>query len=180
MKTSVKTCLSAFAISLSLLSSCSTSQTVLPPSNPDRKFTTENNIPIHICAWIDHMSPVGYPNRVLPGGIYFVEVINDMANIMLPYIGQVYMPRYNSEGSSFKEPYTDLKVERNKKNNASIMTFKTSHDNIVYTVNMELWDGGPVDITLTPNNAQSCHYSGTWDEKQLYDKEGNPLTKKYY
>ena len=178
MKHFTKACFSALLISIVTLTSCATQQQNVTPSNPNRKFTIENNIPIHIHADMDSMTPLGYPRRVLTNR-YFIEVLNETVAVQLPYVGRVYMPQY-AEGPSFNETYTDLSVERNKRDNGSVMRFKTRHDGITYEITMELLDGGVAYVSLTPNNAQQCRYSGTWDEKQLYDKQGKAIDVRYY
>lgn len=178
MKKLTKACFSALLISIVALTSCVTQEQNVTPSNPNRKFTIENNIPIHIHAKMDAMTPTAHPRRILTNN-YFIEVLNETVAVQVPYVGRVYTPQY-AEGPSFNENYYNLRVERNKHDNGSIMSFKVKHDGITYDITMELIDGGVAYVTLTPNNAQQCRYSGTWDEKQLYDKQGRALDVRYY
>lgn len=178
----LKDSLSAIIICAALFTSCSTQQKVIRESNPNRKFTVENNIPIHVRAVAEYVTPASYgARRLLTGGQYFVEVLNDMAYVDLPYVGRIDMPRgFLLDGSCFKEPYRELDVERNQKDDGSIMKFKAEHEGIVYTITLNLWDGGRCEITLHPHDGQPCFFDGTWDESQLYDREGNPLPVLYY
>lgn len=179
MKAIAKACLTMLLVATAALTSCTTTQKVVRESNPNRKFTVEN-IPIHVRAVAEYIDPQGGPQFPLIGSDYFVEVLNDIAYVCLPYAGRVYSPTYVYDGTNFKEPYTNQKVERTPKDNGTVFKFTATHESIHYDFILTLWDGGHMDMSVTPNNAQTCRYSGTWDESQLYDKNGNPLDTKYY
>jgi len=179
MKGLFKNCITVMLIAITLFSSCSTSQKLVRESNPNRVFRVDN-IPIHVRCVAQYIDPMGMPQRPLVGDENFIEVLNDKVYMDLPYFGRIYFPIYTTDGSSFAEPYRDLKVVRNKKNDGTIMNFNVSHDNIHFAVEMELWDGGATHFSITPSNGQTCSFSGYWDESQLYDKYGNPVDTKYY
>jgi len=178
MKRLKKAGLAMLLMVATLLTSCAT-QKVVRESNPNRKFRVEN-IPIHVRAEADWIRPIGMPDRPLRDATNFVEVLNDKAYVDLPYYGRVYFPKYSSDGTSFAEPYTDLKVERTKKDDGTVMSFKVAHEGIKFDIILTLYDGGQMDMALTPDCAQTCYFSGTWDESQLYDKYGNPVSRLFY
>lgn len=161
-----------------MLTSCA-SQRFVRESNPNRKFTVEN-VPIHVRAEAEWIKPQGMPNHPLSVSSNFIEILNDKAYVDLPYYGRVYFPKYTTDGTSFAEPYTDLKVVRTKRDDGSVLSFKLSHESIKYEVELTLYDGGAMELMLTPDCAATCYFSGTWYESQLYDKEGNPVTRYFY
>lgn len=161
-----------------LLTSCGTPNT-LRESNPNRKFTTEN-IQIHVRAEADWVNPVGMPPFALNSSTSFIEMIGDQVFMDLPYFGRVYFPKYSNDGMSFKSNYENLVVKPTKRGDGSILTFTTEHEGIRFDVDLTLYDGGMCEIVVTPDCASTCHYSGTWYESQLYDKDGNPVEKLYY
>lgn len=175
----MKACMTIMMAAMVVITSCTVTQNAVTDSNPNRKFRVEN-IPIHVRAVTEYINPQGAPQMPIMGADYFVEVLNDMAYVCLPYAGRVYSPTYVYDGTNFKEPYSNLEVERTPKDNGTVMKFSAAHESIRYQFILTLWDGGHFDMSVTPNNAQTCFYSGTWDESQLYDKNGNPLSTKYY
>lgn len=179
MKGLNKFCMAVVLMTAALLMSCSSSQNTLSESNPNRKFVLEN-IPIHVRATATTVKPRGGRMLHLSGNENFIEVLNEKAFVDLPYWGRIYMPKYTTDGTSFAEPYTNLSVTRNAKDNCSKMKFKVSHESITYEVVLELWDGGNLDMSITPDNGEICFFSGYWDESQLYDRNGNPADKKFY
>jgi len=178
MKHLNKAYLAVILIVAALLTSCASTKPVRE-SNPNRKFTTEN-IPIHVRAEADWIRPIGAPDHPLRYTDNFIEILNDKAYVDLPYYGRVYFPKYSRDGLSFAEPYTDLKVVRTKQDDGSVMSFKVSHEGIKFDISITFYDGGQMDMAITPDCAQTCHFSGTWDESQLYDKYGNPVSRLFY
>lgn len=162
-----------------LLTSCVTPDTAIRESNPNRKFTVEN-VPIHVRAVAEYVNPQAMPTHPLNGNTNFIELINEKAFVDLPYFGRVYFPKYSNDGTSFAEPYTDMKVTRTKRDDGAILSFKLAHEGIKYDVVLTLYDGGMMDLAFTPDCASTCYFTGTWYESQLYDKEGNPVTKNFY
>lgn len=179
MKKYITIGIALLVMAVSVMTSCTSTKQLTSNSNPNRRFVLED-IPIHVRASADHYHPQGGPQMFINDPNFFVEVINDVAYVCLPYIGRIYQPVYTFDGTSFQECYKDLKVERTRKDNGSIMSFKVTHDGITYGFSITLYDGGKMDMIMQPNNGQMCSYSGTWDESQLYDANGNPLDRKMY
>ena len=114
---------------------------------------------------IEYMTPRTYPSRQVSFG-YSVELRNDSAIVYLPYMGNVYVPDLNNEGINFAHPYKNFSVKQNKKKTATTVKFSFRHSFIEYRFTVIAYLGGRVDIYMQPSNAQSCSYSGTWENTE--------------
>jgi len=114
-------------------------------------------------ASIDYMEPVKYPSRNVTSDFY-LSIKGDSADVYLPYIGEIQVPTFGNDGIHFKEPVKDLKGQRNKKNNATIIAFKLHHDIVDYIFYATLYDNTNFDLFMQPSNGQNCRYSGQWEE----------------
>lgn len=165
------------AFMLSALSSCSSSTYTAPDGHVPVFSLSET--PIHVKVNVDYMTTFRGRSGAVMGNSYFVELLNDSAYVYIPYFGRVYSAAPNYDGTNFDEPYTNLKVTRNKKNTKSTLTFDVRHESFVYKFTLDLWDGNSMSLNVAPNVGNSCTYSGTWEEVQLRDKHGNLLPPKY-
>ena len=116
-------------------------------------------------ADIDSMTPMKYQPR---SGLtdFSLEFKNDSAFVYLPYMGEVYNPAYGNDGLHFNEPCTNIKVTNRKKNDGKDISFSVKHDIVNYDFHVTLYDNSNIDIHLLPSNAQSCSYSGQWENIQ--------------
>lgn len=131
---------------------------------------TTGNISSGAVATLDHfkgevtdMSPQRFPSRNVSYG-YSIELRNDSAIVYLPYMGEVYSPVLGDEGLNFSHLYKNMKTSRNKKGTATISTFTVSHGIINYDFRLEAFNSGYFSLHVQPSNAQSCNYSGRWEE----------------
>ena len=52
---------------------------------------------------------------------------NDSALVCMPYLGEAYVPSFNYDGLRFEHLYDKLKVSKDKKGEATIVTFSVKH-----------------------------------------------------
>lgn len=116
-------------------------------------------------ADIYEMSPVSYPARAGLSGFSF-EMRNDSAFVHLPYMGEVYSPTFSYDGLNFDKPCSEYSVETTKKEDGQVIGFTLKHDIVIYKFKITLWDNNRLDIFMQPSNAQSCSYSGEWENSK--------------
>ena len=119
-------------------------------------------------ASIDYMQPMKYPSRNVTS-YFYLSVKGDSADVYLPYIGEIQIPTFGNDGLRFKEPVKDLKGQRNKKNNATVIEFRLRHDIVDYIFYATLYDNTDFDLFMQPSNGQNCRYSGEWEK--IVEKE---------
>ena len=124
-------------------------------------------------ADIYEMSPVSYPARAGLSGFSF-EMRNDSAFVHLPYMGEVYSPTFSYDGLNFDKPCSEYSVEPTKKEDGQVIGFTLKHDIVTYKFKITLWDNNRLDIFMQPSNAQSCSYSGEWENGK---NSKNSITK---
>jgi len=124
-------------------------------------------------ADIYEMSPVSYPARAGLSGFSF-EMRNDSAFVHLPYMGEVYSPTFSYDGLNFDKPCSEYSVETTKKEDGQVIGFTLKHDIVTYKFKITLWDNNRLDIFMQPSNAQSCSYSGEWENGK---NSKNSITK---
>ena len=117
----------------------------------------------HFKGEVTDMSPQRFPSRNVSYG-YSIELRNDSAIVYLPYMGEVYSSVLGDEGLNFSHPCKNMKTIRNKKGTATIATFTLSRGIINYDFRLEAFNSGYFSLHVQPSNAQSCNYSGRWEE----------------
>lgn len=117
----------------------------------------------HFKGEVTDISPQRFYSRNVSYG-YSIELRNDSAIVYLPYMGDVYSPVLGDEGLNFSHPYKNMRTTRNKKGTAAVATFSVSHGIINYDFRIEAFNNRCFSLHVQPSNAQSCNYSGRWEE----------------
>ena len=95
---------------------------------------------------------------------------NDSALVCMPYLGEAYVPSFTYDGLRFEHQYEKLKVGKDKKGEATIVTFNVKHGIVDHLFTVTAYPNHKVYITVYPSNAQACSYAGEWtaiDQRQL-------------
>lgn len=111
-------------------------------------------------ADIHTMSPQSYPTQA---GLteFYLEIDGDTADIYLPYMGEVYMPTFGSDGLNFKAKCADLETAPTKKKDGCEITFSVRHDIVTYRFSITMYASNTIYVHVQPSNAQGCSYIGT-------------------
>ncbi|MCR4837006.1 MAG: DUF4251 domain-containing protein [Bacteroidaceae bacterium] len=95
---------------------------------------------------------------------------NDSALVCMPYLGEAYVPSFNYDGLRFEHLYDKLKVSKDKKGEATIVTFNVKHGIVDHRFTITAYPNHKAYITVFPSNAQACSYAGEWtavEQRQL-------------
>lgn len=120
----------------------------------------QTKVPDHFRAQIETMTPLRYQTRTVTD--FYLEIRGDTMELSLPYMGEVYTPTFSHDGLNFTAKATKLVRGKDKKG-ADTLALEVRHDIVNYAFRMTLYEGGNIYINLSPSNAQSCSYSGSWE-----------------
>ncbi len=111
---------------------------------------------------IQSMSTLRYGSSVVSFG-YQVELKGDTLVSYLPYMGDVYMPSFSSDGLNFEAPITSYQESRPKPDLTKIeLTTKTREDEYVYI--FEIFDNGHANLHVRSRNRDSISFTGDYEE----------------
>lgn len=87
---------------------------------------------------------------------------NDSALVCMPYLGEAYVPSFTYDGLRFEHQYDKLQVGKDKKEEATIVTFNVKHGIVDHRFIITAYPNHKTYITVYPSNAQACSYTGEW------------------
>lgn len=119
------------------------------------------DVPLRFHAEITYMQPQRYSSR--PVTDFYLEMRGDSVDMLLPYMGEVYVPSFDRNSLLFVQRVNSLKTSRTKRG-ATQVTFDVRRDANVYSFRLTLYDNGMFNAYLSPSHAQPCSYSGEWEE----------------
>jgi hypothetical protein len=113
--------------------------------------------------------PMGAPSFQLLHP-YFISVVGDHVESMLPYMGRAYsLPYGGGEGLRFRAPVTDYRdrVTGRKARREITFTARTGED--AYRFALEVFPSGECTLTITPTNKQTISFIGAIDQAPEFE-----------
>lgn len=111
-------------------------------------------------TWAD---PASARSFALNPGDYFISVIGDRVESLLPYLGRVYsIPYGGGEGLHFEAPITNYQMKRGRGGRYEI-SFEAHTTEDDYSFELEIFPTGESNLTVNSMRLQTISFTGTMD-----------------